>query len=127
MSRELLDRLLKVIGMLSSSNANEAGVAAGMLMATLKQAGLDIHDLTDIIADGFRRLEKGQRDDEEDKHADSIADVWRDVLRECLEYSHRLNYKDQEFLNSMMYRGRAPTSKQWGWLLDIVNKVRRFQ
>ena len=53
MSRELLDRMLKVIGMLSSSNSNEAGVAAGMLMQTLKQGGLDVHDFMNVVAIGF--------------------------------------------------------------------------
>jgi hypothetical protein len=121
MSRELLDRLLKVIGMLSSSNANEAGVAAMQMMAMLKRDLIDIWDFQDIVANGFRQFEKERRD------RDGDEDDWRDVLRECMEHFHRLSPREQEFLGNMRTWRGTPTSKQEKWLLDILNKARRFQ
>jgi hypothetical protein len=120
MSRELLERVLKLVGMLSSSNANEAGAAASQLMRTLKANGLDIHDLTGAIAAGFS--EKSQRGDKPDDDDDDYD--WQYIIKTCLKNQHRVNEKSKTFLDSMRGWKGTPTIKQQQWLLDIF---RRFQ
>ncbi len=117
MSRELLDRMLKVIGLLSSSNSNEAGVAAGMLMQILKQGGLDVHDFMNVVAIGFSEYKRERRSDND----------WRNLLVECLKHALKLSVREQEFLGSLSVWRGTPTNKQLIWLSDIHDKVRRFQ
>jgi hypothetical protein len=116
MPREL-DQLLKIVGMLSSTNENEAGVAAGQLMRVLKQDGLDIHKFKDIVANGYRKIGKDR--------SIKPSDDWRDILAECARHPDRLNAYEQGFVSSMKTWHGEPTPKQRKVLLGIFARVRR--
>jgi hypothetical protein len=102
MSPELLDRILKLLGMTSSSNANEAGVAAVQLNRTLKAHGLDIHDLAAAVAAGFNEKSRSNTAPDDDCDDDDDDDMdWQHIIKTCLKHQHKLNPKSREFLDTM--------------------------
>jgi hypothetical protein len=115
-----IERMLKLVRMLSSDNPNEAGAAALALNRTLRDAGLDIHDLAGVVGQGFRVIRVIDAD------APNVDDDWRGVVEWCTAQAHRLPEREREFLETLQgWRGAYPTDKQLRWLRDIAARLWR--
>ena len=103
------ERLSKLLLMLSASAPGEVASAARAIDSTLRNAGLDWHDLA-------ARLCSQQQQESDD---------WRTLRNFCLRQGHRLRQREHEFLASLAgWRGDL-TEKQVAWLQAIADRLRQ--
>jgi hypothetical protein len=109
-----VDRVLKLVRMLSNSNANEAGAAAVALNRTLGDAGLDIYDFAGVVKQGFQTSPIT-------KAIPEVDNDWREVVAFCAARAHLLSQRDRSLVETLSrWRGGHPSPKQTQWLRDIV-------
>jgi hypothetical protein len=114
----VVDRVLKLVRMLSSPN--EAGNAAAALNRTLLDNGLDIHDLAGVVDRGLRGIHIV---DPEKR----IFEDWSDAVDWCDAQIHRLTEKEAGLIETLSYWRGAPSDAQLRWLGDIVRKLHRMR
>jgi hypothetical protein len=124
----IVDRVLKLVRMLSSSNANEAGAAAAALNRTLSDAGLSIHDFSTVVQQGFEpgavKNHRAQHETPRNERPRNGQLDWRSEVAWCAAQPYRLSKWETDFLESLgQWRGR-PTEKQAARLKDIVARLR---
>jgi hypothetical protein len=103
---QVVDRLIKLLGMLGSAHDGEIANAGRLAHALVHQRGLT---WADIIAPPLAPQPLG----------------WRDKVRCCLEHQHLLNAKERQFIGSLlMWRG-VPTDRQLAWLDRIFQGLPR--
>jgi hypothetical protein len=109
------DRVLKLVRMLSSPNANEAGVAAAALNRALADAGLSIHDLAGAVEWGFKSAPVAPR-----REKKPPQDNWRAVVESCISRRLYRSPREEEFLKGLGdWRGQL-TERQAAWLQAIA-------
>jgi hypothetical protein len=130
-------RLGKLIRMLSSSNTAEVAATAGALMRTLREAGLDVHDLAAAVesADAKmfseaqaheiyqRAFDDGKRSVQKPTYS---PPTWREIAEDCLDAIDQLRERDADFVRSVLLRiriGEEPSEKQAKWLKDIYRRI----
>ena len=141
------ERLAKLLRLLASDRDGEVVAAVTALKKTLEGAGLDHHDLADMVTGkrgrgitpqemqnvereayraGFR---DGQRNAEHDDGRDDDDEIsWHDVAKFCLERSQWLEPHESDFVKNMerwTRRGRKPSEKQRQWLDGLNTRLQR--
>jgi hypothetical protein len=124
-----IDRLQKLLRMLSSDKEHEALAAVGRLMIVLAAADLDIHDLADAVGRGFS-APQAPTNSRTNGHrtrssAPDVDDDWHKAVEWCLAQPHRLRPREIEFLESLREWRGYPTEKQTAWLCAIVERLGR--
>jgi hypothetical protein len=95
LSPAVVDRLVKLLGLLSSAHDGEVANAGRMADQLIRRYGLT---WADIIAA-------------------PIASIgWRDKVRACLDCIGTLNAKEQQFICSLVNWRGMPTDRQLAWL-----------
>jgi hypothetical protein len=114
--------VVKLVRLLGSDKDHEALGAARALKRVLAAAGLDLHDLANIIEFAAR----GEAPQVISATADD-GDA-REMIRRCCERSELLTLKELAFVHSMATKWRGqPTKRQSGWLASIYDKVANEQ
>jgi hypothetical protein len=149
MSRALApiaDKVGKLLRLLTSDHDGEVVAAARKLNRALEQAGLDMHDLADGLANGERSsglpdeaevrkiYQRGYLDGrraEQEQQVWQLDDEpsWHEIARECQAKAHKLRGdRERQFVENMVrrtVRGGRLTEPQEKWLRDIYARVRR--
>ena len=122
------ERLAKLIRLLSSDREGEVVNAARAIRRTLKDKGLDIHTLADMVVGSDKRPTKsdlqeayraGYRDGTRAAEPDDDTLSWREIAKFCLANAARLKPHETDFVEQMVRwtsLGREPTAKQARWL-----------
>jgi len=111
LSKSEIEKISKLLLMLSSDKSGEVSAAASALIRVLKANGKDLHDLTAALRQPPIKIVY-----EED---------WRNVAKECLNCRSIFSEKEQKFLQDMSHQMRDPTEKQENWLRILHDKMRR--
>lgn len=128
-----VERLQKVVRMLSSDNEHIRSVAALTLNTELKNLGLDIHDFAAAVAKGFvKPSPPPQPPPPRDPwpNGPDVDEDWRGAVEWCACQGDSryglLRPKEQDFIETLEgWRGAHPTDKQMAWLRDIVARLSR--
>ena len=113
-----VQRVSKLVLMLSSKHDGEVISAAHAISRMLKSNGADWHDL---VA-GLRQQPKPQPDAPRD--ADDDVSHWREMRKACLRHPDRLRDRERQFLESIANWTGDLTAKQFDWLKAIYSRVK---
>ena len=116
-----LQRLEKLLLMLSSESDGEVVNAARAIGRTLETSGFDWHDLATSLrmpATAKPRTRKPPREDEDDLS-------WRVMVGFCIEHEHWLHGRECEFVTSLLHWHGELTEKQSAWLTAIYQRLRQ--
>jgi hypothetical protein len=128
LSPQVLDKLSKLLLMLSSEADGERANAAAMIGQLLSANGCDWHDLAALVNHG----EASASPTSSWQRTDGPANLQRGQLLELLdvieERSPFLRIKSAEFLSSLRDRARVfpivrLSAKQWKWVQDLIEQT----
>jgi hypothetical protein len=136
-----VEKIQKLIKLLSSPNDGEVVAAARAILRTLAQEGTDIHELAARVEG--RKLSQaemqriydaafaeGRRTAEEAKPAEfhDVKPKWQEMAVECRNQDNdRLTLREREFVDDMVRwtMWREPSEKQAKWLHCIYCRIGR--
>jgi hypothetical protein len=109
---EIVPRLKSLLLLLSSDRDGDVVAAARAVGRTLKSAGGDWHDLTDLLT----AASAPRHDDKND---------WRAMREFCALHGDLLTLREWDFVNSLQRWRGTITAKQRNWLEAIYARIRR--
>jgi hypothetical protein len=104
---DVLDRLMKLLGMLGSAHDGERAVAARKAHELIRRHGLTWSDVFNATPATTAPPPLG----------------WRDKLAACEEQKHCLNTRERGFVFSLRRWRGTPTEKQLAWLDRIYENL----
>jgi hypothetical protein len=110
-------RLGQLVRLLASDRDGEVVAAARALARTLATAGLDLHELADVIERSEPAASVHYEYNAIDPRAPAEA-RWLSTY-----HMHRLSAKEQAFVRSMVAWGRPATERQAAWLQSIAERM----
>jgi hypothetical protein len=118
-----VQRVSKLVLMLSSQHDGEIVSAARALSRTLKSSGADFHDL-------IAGLTQPKLQPHASAHAGASGDElkdWREMRKVCLRNPDRLRDRERQFLEGIGNWVGDLTPKQFDWLKSIYQRVKPGQ
>jgi hypothetical protein len=116
---EIAPRLQKLLLMLSSQNSGEVINAARAIERTLREAGIDWHDLVGGLLPPAKVRTKS-----ESKNRGSGSD-WHVMVDVCIAHKNQLRLREQQFMTSLLHWHGELTERQHAWLVAIYRRVQR--
>jgi hypothetical protein len=105
----------KLIRMLGSDREGEVIASAHALRRVLQGAGLDLHDLAQVIEMPVRPIISPDVEDTD----------WRDMASFCRKHARELSERERAFVLSMVKWHGEPSERQLDWLSVIFERVAR--
>jgi len=97
---------------LSTDKPHEAVAALAAIRRTLESAGLDLHQLSQVVEAGLQS--PPALDDDTN---------WRRLARLCLDRNGLLTEKERAFLVVILKYRHDPSQKQQAWLVSIAERI----
>ena len=116
----VLDRLVKLLGMLGSNHDGERAAAALKANALMREHGLVWSDVIPTPIPNNHHRTNGAKDLKQDNQKID----WREMRDYCARWSGLLRPREQEFIDNIEGWQGALTPKQRDWLTAIYNRIR---
>jgi hypothetical protein len=118
-------RIGQLVRMLGSDKSGEVVAAAAAINRTLFVAGLDLHQLADLVARGLQQQAPRSLPPRPSAGNSSITGI----VAFCAFPGHSLSERERDFIRNLesrvcRYGTVVPTIKQHAWLLSIYQRLR---
>jgi hypothetical protein len=118
----IVERLVKLLGMLGSSHDGERAAAARKADALVREHGLVWSDVISGLS-GQEQQHANRRNNGAKAHDD--GGDWHAMRDYCAQHSSLLRPREQEFIDDIDGWRGALTEKQSAWLVSIYTRLKK--